>query len=147
MCGCEINFFNPDIMDEPMQIRGLGGLWIDGNKQVKGYGRKWLYQQISSSDLADNYSANSASDTKWGPKSAYQALSPCQTDKECFEAMRNIYVKLYPSPKKIIGWRGDEIEIDWLYMLNENFQLARMRRWENDEFHVSSVLDKLKVRY
>ena len=72
---------------------------------------------------------------------------PRSRDKECFEAMRNIYVKLYPSPKKIVSWRGDEIEIDWLYMLNENFQLARMRRWENDEFHVNTVLDKLQVKY
>jgi hypothetical protein len=145
--GCEVNLLNPDTMDEPMEIRGLGGLWIDGNKQVKGYGRKWLYMQCGSSDLSDNYAANSACDTKWGPKSMYQLLAPCQTDKECFEALIKAYVKLYPAPKKITGWRGDEIEIDWLYMLNENFQLARMRRWVGDEFHVQDVLTKLGINY
>lgn len=145
--GCEINFFNPDTMDEPQEIRGLGGLWIDGNKQVKGYGRKWLYQQVCSSDSADNYAANSACSTKWGEKSAYNLLSPCQTDAECFEAMKKCYQKLYPEPKTITGWRGDEFEIDWLYMLNENFQLARMRRWEGDEFHVKDVLTKLGISY
>jgi len=145
--GCEIDFFNPDTMDEPMEIRGLGGLWIDGNKQVKGHGRKWLYQQVLSSDSADNYAANSATDMKWGPKSAYNLLAPCQTDADCFKALLQGYRKLYPEPKSIVGWKGDTIEIDALYMLNENFQLARMRRFEGDEFHVEDVLTKLKIDY
>jgi len=145
--GCEVNLLNPDTMDEPMEIRGLGGLWIDGNKQVKGYGRKWLYQQVLSSDSADNYAANSATDMKWGPKSAYNLLAPCQTDAECFKAMLQGYRKLYPEKKSIVGWKGDTIEIDALYMLNENFQLARMRRFEGDEFHVKDVLTKLKIGF
>lgn len=145
--GCEVNLFNPDTMDTPQKIRGLGGLWIDGNKQVKGYGRKWCYFQCASSDLSDNYAANSASDVKWGPKSAYNLLSPCKTDKECFEAMKQCYQTLYPEPKVITGWRGDELKIDWLYVFNENWQLCRMRRWEGDEFHLTTVLDKLGIQY
>ena len=143
--GCEINLFNPDTMDKAMKIRGLGGLWIDGKKQVKGHGRKWLYFQCLSNDVADNYAANSASDIKWGPKSAYNLLAPCKDDKECFEAIKEGYQTLYPEPKIITGWRGDEIEVDWMYCANENFQLARMRRWDGDEFHLRSVFDKFGI--
>lgn len=145
--GCEVDLFNPDTMDEPLRIRGLGGLWIDGNKQVKGYGRKWLYFQCMSNDVADNYAANSASDVKWGPKSAYNLLAPCQDDKQCFEAMKACYQKLYPEPKIITGWRGNTFEVDWMYCANENWQLARMRRFKGDEFHLSTVFDKLGITY
>lgn len=145
--GCEINLFDPDTMDSPLRIRGLGGLWINGKKEVKGQGRMWCYFQCLSADNSDCYSANSASDVRWGPKSAYNLLAPCKTDKECFEALVKGYKTLYPEKKTIKGWRGDEIEIDWLYVFNENFQLCRMRRWEGDEFHVKTVLDKLKIEY
>lgn len=116
-------------------------------KEVKGRGRMWLYQQVLNGDDSDNYFANSASDMKWADMSAYNLLKDCKTDKEAFEALVKGYKTLYPAPKKIKGWRGDEIEIDWLYMLQENFTLAKMLRWRGDEINVKDVLDKLGVNY
>ena len=145
--GCEINFFNPDTMDTPTKIRGLGGLYINGKKEVKGQGRKWHYQQTLSADFADNYKANCFSDKKWGEKSSFQLLDPCKTDKECFEALVKGYKTLYPEPKVVTGWRGEEIKIDWLYVLNENFNLSHLHRWKNDFVDVKTVLDKLGVAY
>lgn len=145
--GCEINFFNPSTMDTPMKIRGLGGLYIDAKKKVRGHGRMFKYHQCLSSDSADNYAANSASDVKWGEKSSYNLLAPCKTDKECFEALVKGYKTLYPEPKMITGWRGNKIEVDWLYVLNENLNLAHLHRWENDFINTKAVLDKLGITY
>lgn len=146
-CGCEVRLFNPDTMTKPELIKGLGGLYLNGKREVKGKGRKWLYHQILSGDSSDNYKANCASDMKWGEKASYQLLDPCKTDKECFLAMKEGFQTLYPEPKIITGWRGNQFEIDWLFIMNECFQMARMRRWEGDEFHVSSVLDKLGITH
>lgn len=145
--GCEVVVFNPDTMSKPEVIKGLGGLYINGKKEVKGKGRKWFYHQVMSGDASDNYKANCASDMKWGEKASYQLLDPCKTDKECFLAMKEGFQTLYPESKVITGWRGNEIEINWLYVFNECFQMARMRRWRNDEFHVSTVLDMFGIDY
>ena len=43
------------------------------------------------------------------------------------------------------GWKGDTFEIDWKYVFNENFDLARMLRWENDVVVGTDVMKKLGV--
>ena len=135
-----------------------------GKKDVKGYGRLWLYFQVMNGDDADNYCANSANPAmKWAQMSAYNVLKDATNDKEAFEALISGYKTLYPSPKKIIGWRGYEdpkdrtilkpdaqdfeIEVDWLYMLQENFTLAKMLRWHGDKVLVTDVMNKLGVKY
>jgi hypothetical protein len=114
-------------------------------KEVKGRGRMWLYQQVLDGDSADNYFANSATTMKWGEMSAYNLLSTAKNDKEAFEALVKGYKTLYPAPKKITGWRGDEIEIDWLYMLQENFTMAFMLRKLGDKIDVKATLEKLGI--
>lgn len=146
-CGCEINFFNPESMAKPELIKGLGGLYLNGKREVKGKGRLWLLHQVLSGDASDYYFANSATDKRWGDKASYQLLNGCKTDKEAFQALMDGYKELYPEKKIVKGWRGDDVEIDALYMANENFQLARMRRFEGDEFHLSTVLDKMNIDY
>ena len=37
----------------------------------------------------------------------------------------------------------DEFEVDWLYVLRENFQMARMLRWEGDQVDAKDVLTKM----
>ena len=145
--GTEICFFNPDMMDVPQKIKGLGKLYTNDKQEVKGWGRKFFYHQVMSQDIADNYAANSASEKRWGEKSSYNLLEECKTDKTCLEALVKGYKTLYPEKKVITGWRGNEIEIDWLYVLKENFNLARMLRWEGDVVAVQDVLNKLKISY
>jgi hypothetical protein len=116
-------------------------------KEVKGRGRMWLYQQVLDGDSADNYCANSATTMKWGEMSAYNLLGTAKNDREAFEALVAGYKTLYPTPKKITGWRGSEIEIDWLYMLQENFTMAFMLRKPGDKIDVKATLDKLGVNY
>lgn len=121
----------------------FGKLYKDAKGKVRGYGRIFMYHQVCSGDTIDNYKANSASVIKWGPAASFKALSGCTNDKEAFEVMRDVYRKLYPKKTTVVGWRGDEIEVDWQYMLNENFDMARMLRWEDDVVVASDVIYKL----
>lgn len=144
---CAGHIYNMNLQDGIDSYDGFGWLELNAKGEVKGRGRMWLYQQVLAGDTADNYFANSASDMKWGEKSAYKLLKDCKNDKEALQAVVDGYKLLYPQPKKIIGWRGDEIEIDWLYVLRENFTLARMLRKPDDKVDIKDVLDKLEVNY
>lgn len=149
---CAAHLLHPFELGEIRSHDGsFGWLKVDESgkdKKVIGRGRLWLYFQVMNGDDADNYFANSGSpEIKWGQMSAYKVLKDATTDKEAFEALVRGYKVLYPQPKKITGWRGDEIEIDWLYMLQENFTLAFMLRKLGDKIDVKATLDKLGVKY
>ena len=140
--------FNPEKDSEPKLIEGFGNLWLDNKGEVDGGGRAFLYYQIASGDLVDNFYANVFSEKKWASKSAYDMLKDCKTDKEAFQALVDTYKILYPEPKTVVLWRGDEKEIDWLYCLEENFNLAKMLRSVDEKpTIVKDVLDKLGVNY
>lgn len=142
--GSPVQIVNPDKPEWGLvDCRGFGGLYVDEKGVVRGNGRMFLYHQVMYGDKTDNYCANSASDMKWGEKSSYALLKDCKTDREAWEALVKGYKKLYPEPKVITGWRGDEIEVDWLYVLRENFTMARMLRWEGDEVDAKDVLTKM----
>lgn len=143
--GCALTLFNPDKMGEPEKIKGFGKLYIGSDKKVRGEGRIFLYHQILSEDSSDCYAANSASDVKWGEKSSYAVLSKCSDDKQALQGMVEAYKKLYPEPKTITGWRGDTFEIDWFYVMNENFQMAHMLRNETDFIDTMKLLTKLGI--
>lgn len=145
--------FNPDYPEERIvNCDCLGRLWkgkTSGgtNDKYRGVGRKWLYFQMLAGDDADNYKPFRFSDKSFGEAKAIKALSDLETDKQCLEKIVSIYKDMYPEPTEVVGWRGDKFEIDWMYVLNEMFQMARMRRWEGDEIHIKSVLDKLEIKY
>lgn len=165
---CAAHLVHPNNLDGiESHDGGFGYLKVDesgSEKKVVGRGRMWLYFQVMNGDDADNYFANSAApEIKWGQMSAYKVLKDAKNDKEAFEALVAGYKKLYPAPKKIIGWRGYEdqferkillpnhkdfeIEVDWLYVLQENFTLAMMLRRLGDKIDVKATLDKLGVKY
>ena len=133
---------------EPMLRVGLGEIFRDSKGKVRGWGRKHLFWQIMTSDTSDDYSANCFSDVKWGDVKGYDLLVECKTDKECFEALVRGFKLLYPEPKVVKGWRGEDIEIDWLYCLSECFNLAKMLRTRDEGLtNVRKVLDNLGVIY
>lgn len=145
--GTECLVFNPFVNEPKIQdCRGLGKLYLNDKGDVKGYGRKFLFWQILSEDSADNYKANCFSEVSWGAKSAYKTLVDCQTDLEVFKATKDAFQLLYPEPKKITGWREDEIEIDWKYVLDEMWCMARMRRHPTeDNVKATDVLSKFNL--
>lgn len=126
---------------------GMGKLWKNDKGKVMGIGRKFLCFQILSGDSSDNYCANCFSDVKWADNSAYNILVDCTSDKECFQALIDCYKNLYPTSKVVTGWRGNEIEIDWRYVLEENWNMARMWRTPTDELSLASVMKKIGVKY
>lgn len=144
--GCPSKFYN---INQPE--RGItncdkfGKLWLDKKGKVQGEGRIFLYYQCTGLDAADNYKANCVSKIKWGDKSAFESLKDCKNDKEAVSNMIRVYKHLYPKPKKVKGWRGDTLDIDWKYVLNENFQMARMLRWEGDSVHIDDIINNLKI--
>lgn len=148
---CPIKLYNPNRPEEGVvDCRGFGKLWVEESgkaKKVRGYGRLFKYWMISSQDTCDNYKANAHSDVRWGELSAYKALKDCENDKQAWEALVDIFKNLYPEPKVITTWKGDDIEIDWLYCLQELTNMAHIWRWENDLLDVRQILDKLGVSY
>ena len=145
--GCELRLFNPDKADRPETIKGFGKLYIGSDKQVRGEGRVFLYHQVLSGDSSDEYFANSASNVKWGDKSSYALLSKCSNDKQALEALVEGYKILYPTPTEITGWRGDKFDIDFMYVMQENFTMAHMLRNPTDFIDVKQLLTKLKVEH
>lgn len=162
---CASHLYHTDSGTSSSYGEGYGWLaWDAEKKKVSGRGRAWLYYQVMNGDDADNYFANSGNPTmRWADKSAFDILKDAKNDKEAFEALVKGYKLLYPTPKRIIGWRGYadtknlkdplpnaedfEIEIDWLYMLQENFTLAKMLRWKDDKVDVKEVMTKLGVEF
>lgn len=147
--GCPIN-----VWDRNQQERGivncnkLGHLFLDSKGKVRGEGRIFFYWQVAASDRTDGYAANSASDKRWGDKGAYDALVDCKTDKEALEALVKVYKDLYPEPRVVTGWRGDQINVDWLYMASENWQMARMLRTIDElenKVELKDVLTRLEI--
>lgn len=144
-------WYNPNKPEDGVvDCRGLGKLWIEekinskGKKErkVRGIGRKFLYLQVCSSDPTDSYYANAASEKEWGPISTYDKLVDCTTDAECLEKMVEIYKYLYPTPREVIGWRGDKVRVSWQYAINELWDLVRMRRHPEDFVTAEDVLRK-----
>lgn len=141
--GCPVftyNFNKPELGI----INGncYGSLEINSKKEVKGYGRKWFYFQVAYGDDVDNYRSNSATDLKIGDKTIFEMVNYATNDKESLEALVKVYKHIYPEPREITGWRGDKFVVDWLYVLNENWDLARMLRHEGDHVNATEVLSK-----
>lgn len=145
--GCEVMFLNVNQLDKGVQdCSGIGKLFLDSKGAVKGIGRLFFYHQVLSGDSSDCYKANSANpECEWGDKSSYNLLKDCKTDEEALIAIKTGYQLIYPEPRKIVGWRGDEITVDWKYCAKENFDLARMLRWENDNVDLYEVLHKFNL--
>ena len=153
--GFPIFLFNPNHPEWGiMDCRGLGELWWDTTgktKILRGKGRKFFYKQLLTGDMTDNYKPNAASDVEYGDVSAFQALNECETDLECFKAIKEAYQKMYPQMVRVHGWRGGLtqpvprehiLEVDWKYALDEIWALARMKRSYDDDVTAEQVFSK-----
>lgn len=142
--GCPVRFYNINKPQEGIiDCDCFGELHLNDKGEVKGHGRMFLYFQVAYGDDSDEYKANSANPSyKFGEKSAYKALKDCKTDKEALAALVGVYKQIYPEPKVITGWRGDRLLVDWFYVMNENFNMARMLRFDNEVVNLKTVLER-----
>lgn len=142
--SCPVKYYNAATKVGTINCDKFGKLSLNEKKEVKGYGRLHLYYQTCAQDDSDNYKAHCMSDVSWGEQSAYKALVGCKNDKEAWEAIEGVFKHLYPEPKEVVGWRGDTILIDWAYVLNECFDMARMLRYDGDRVVATDVLNSFK---
>ena len=61
--------------------------------------------------------------------------------------MLETFQHLYSQPKIITGWRGNEIQIDAMYVFQEMFNMAHLHRWKNDFVNVKDCLDRFGISY
>jgi hypothetical protein len=132
--GCNVHYLNMN-ENKIINCKTFGQLRLNDKKKVKGFGRQFFYFQVASGDSIDNYKANSGCETKWGEKSAYDMLAGATNDGEAIQALVNVYKTLYPKPTEVEGWRKNIITVDWMYMLTENWNMARMFTSPNDKFY------------
>ena len=158
VCGVDKDAFSQEILafntSKPelgvVDCRGLGELRIEGkkpNELVKGHGFLHLMYQMCSGDTADNYKANAMSCKRWGPKSAYKELVDCKSEKEAIEVAITIFKKLYPEPKVMETWRGNEVLVTWYSMMEECYQMARMHHWVGDIRSLDWLMSEYGVEY
>jgi hypothetical protein len=144
--GCPVLSYNPDKPEMGIQNGDcFGELSLDDKQDVRGIGRIFKYYQVIYGDKVDCYHAHAQSDVRWGEKSAYNALKDVQNDRDAWKVMYDVYNHLYPEQKIITTWRGDEITIDALYCMQEVWNMAHMRRFENDVVDIKEVLKKYKI--
>ena len=144
--GCPISLYNPTHPEwGVMNCRGLGRLWWDTSgkvKKVRGVGRKFLYWQWLNGDKVDAIEPRAASEASFGEAAAYNTLVDCKNDAECIQAVKDTYQYFYQKPVTIIGWRGDKIRCDWLYVANEMLDLVRMKRSYEDNVTATDIFRK-----
>lgn len=133
-------------MSEPIFINGLGELHEEG-KKIKGTGRKWFYFQTIVGDPIDGYKPSELCGIKFGDRSAYKLLNDLQTDKECWQAIVDIYKSWYPSPVTYTAWDSVEYTKDWCEIMQMYVDCAHMTRFSGDRVVVKEVIDKLGVTY
>lgn len=133
-------------MKEPIFINGLGELHEE-IKKIKGTGRKWFYFQVCVGDTADCYKPSELCGVKYGERSAYKMLKDLETDKECWQALVDLYKSWYPEPVTYVAWDGVEYIKDWCEIMQMYVDCAHMRRFDGDRVIVKDVLNKLQVKY
>jgi hypothetical protein len=153
--GCMGWLANPDDKnDVPAEfIEGLGSLYIDDKKKVRGSGRIFLYFQVIVGDSADNYNPRDLVEQvkgkkpRFGEKAAYDLLSPCTTDKECLQAVHDLYLSWFGAEQfSYTTWDGNlEEDVDYITAFQLYFDCARMLRWEGDKVLVRDMLTKMGV--
>lgn len=144
--GQPIKYFDINNPDEGI-IDGdcFGELWEKSKTKISGKGRLFLYFQMLAGDSSDDYKASLLSDINYGDKSAYKALKDCKDDQEALRAVVSEFKRMYPEPITIETWQGVETTVDWYYVANEMFQMARMLRWNGDLMSFSHWLMEYNV--
>lgn len=131
-------------MLEPEFVDGMGYL-VFTKAGCKGSGHKFFYYQWLCGDAVDNYKPCKLSGKRFGHKSAFDLLNDLETEEELYNAVVNKYKEWYPEPVTYLRHEEEGAEMitkDYKQLLQEYFDLVRMRRFEDDEL---SYVDYYKV--
>ena len=61
--------------------------------------------------------------------------------------MINVFKQLYPEPKEIVSWQGNNITIDARYVFNEMVNMARMLRFKDEVLTGDDILSKMNIKW
>ncbi len=143
--GTDGYILNWDTMDKPMLIKGLGELRIDEKGKVRGHGSKWKYLQWIVGDTIDGLNPCELAKVKFGEKSGYKVLVDIETDKECWQAVHDLYLKWYPEKVTFIDQVGIKQCFDYLDIAQVYWDGIHMMRWEDDRVDIKSVMQKMNI--
>lgn len=136
--------YNPDDMDEPRLVYGLGG--TVANKRgtqwtIKGYGSKYLMAQMLTSDPVDNLFPSRLSGKRFGALKTHKLLDECDTSQEAWFATANKYKEWFGDDFQYTAWNGEVVNTDWLGVMQMYFDAFRMKRWVGDDLQIKTVLE------
>lgn len=137
--------YNWDTMEKPMLVKGLGELHIDDKGKVRGQGSKWKYLQWIVGDMIDGLNPCELAKVKFGEKGGYKALVDLQTDKECWQAVHDLYLKWYPESVEYIDQNGVKCCADYLDIAQVYWDSIHMLRWEGDKVNIRDVMRRMGV--
>ena len=153
--GWLINAKKPNIPEE--YIEGLGEVHLDVNAKgkegkLKGTSRKFFYAQCLLGDSTDTYDPRdlvkhlTGKSPRYGDKSCFKLLNPCNTDKECLQLIADTYKGWFGEEEfKYKDWHGNMNTMDWKGALQMYADCAWMQRWEGDQLDIIKVMTKLGV--
>lgn len=138
--------YNWDKMKEPMFIKGLGDLYLDDKGKVRGHGNKWKYLQWIVGDSVDGLNPSYLAKVKFGEKGGYNLLKDLKTDKECWQAVYNLYEQWYPKPVTYTDQCGRLVEnASHVDIAQVYFDAIHMQRFPDDRVDVAKIFEKMGI--
>lgn len=137
--------YNWDTMEKPMLVKGLGELYIDDKGKVRGHGSKWKYLQWIVGDTIDGLNPCELAGVKFGEKSGYKILVDLQTEKDCWQAVHDLYLKWYPESVEYIDQNGVKCCADYLDIAQVYWDGIHMLRWEGDKVNIREVMQRMGI--
>lgn len=118
----------------------MGEIWMEKGK-VKGWGKRFFGYQMLFGDSIDNIKPYQNFDVgRFGETSAFRVISPCMNDKEMWTAIIDQYKTWFPDGVEFIDHTGVERKFTAGQWASVIFQLVYMKRTENDNTSLGSVL-------
>lgn len=145
--GVESYLYNWTKMNAPVRVKGLGEIYLDDKKELRGQGRKWFYAQWVKGDSVDCFKPSEISGKKWGDVACFKLLGECKTDKECVEAVYKQYKTWYPSVVEYTDWTGKKQVTDAIGLMDMYAACCHMRRFPGDVFDTKKLLTNLKIEH
>lgn len=147
---------DPELKGDPVFIDGLGNVWYDttSNKTGKyvGQGRKWLYWQWICGDGSDNYDPRDIAKQlgiklkRFGEATALKLFEPLETDRDCIQAVHDLYLSWYGSePFEYTAWDGTIRKVDYIDVMQLYWDCCKMIRWEGDYTNIRGMLHKMGI--
>lgn len=130
----------PWMIDESM-----GEIWMEKGK-VKGWGKKFFGYQMLFGDQSDNVKPYQNFDKiRFGETSAFKIISPCQNEKDMWQAIVDQYKGWFPDGVEFKDHLGVDRKFTAGQWASVIFQSVYMKRTENDTTTLGKVLRDVGV--